>query len=63
LPAGYTSATISISDFSGKTIEQMHVKGTQGQQLWDTRNIKPGIYLYTLKAESFSQSGKIIVSR
>jgi hypothetical protein len=63
LPAGYTSATICISDLSGKTIEQMHVKGAQGQQLWDTRNIKPGVYLYTLKVEAFSQSGKIIISR
>jgi hypothetical protein len=63
LPAGHTSATIVISDLSGKTIEVMQVKGTQGQQLWDTRDIKPGVYLYTLKSESFSQSGKIIVSR
>ncbi len=53
---------ITIRDISGKIIQELHVNGKQGQILWDTRQIKPGIYLYTLVSEGFSKSDKIVIS-
>lgn len=29
----------------------------------DTRNIKPGVYFYTLNASEFYRSGKIVISK
>ncbi len=33
----------------------------RGQQLWDVRKVKSGIYLYTLKAGINIKSGKLII--
>lgn len=63
LPGDETEATITISSTTGSIIEILEVNGQQGQKLWDTRSIKPGMYIYTLKTSSFSQSGKIIISK
>ncbi len=63
LPEGETSATITISNITGKIVEILDVDGKQGQKLWDTRRLQSGIYIYTIKAGGFSQSGKIIISK
>jgi len=63
LPADETEATITVTNASGSTIEILEVFGQQGQKLWDTRNIKPGVYIYTLQTGEFSQSGKIVISK
>jgi len=62
LPENENTATITISDVSGKTIEVLQINGQQGQELWDTRQIKHGVYIYTLKVAGLSKSGKIIIS-
>lgn len=63
LPERKTSAIITITNSNGKTVEILEVNGQQGQKLWDTRNIKPGLYFYTIKVEEYSISGKIIISK
>jgi len=63
LPESENSATITISSTNGNTLEVLKVSGQQGQKLWDTRSIKPGVYIYTLNAGGFSKSGKIIISK
>lgn len=63
LPERKTSAIITITNTNGKTVEILEVNGQQGQKLWDTRNIKPGLYFYTIKVEEYSISGKIIISK
>ena len=35
----------------------------QGQQVWDTRAVKPGVYFYTLSADGFFKHGKIVISK
>ena len=52
---------IKIKDLYGKDVQQFRVTGKEGQQVWDTRWIKPGIYFYTLTADGLSKSGKVIV--
>ena len=52
---------IKITDISGKEIQQFRVTGKQGQHVWDTRWVKPGVYFYTLTSNGLSKSGKVIV--
>jgi len=56
-PTGY----IKITDASGKIIEQFSISGKQGQYVWDTRNVKTGLYFYTVSSSGMSKSGKLII--
>jgi len=61
LPDMDETATLQITDMTGKIIETITLSGKQGQKLWDTRPIKAGVYLYTMKAGIKSLSGKITI--
>jgi hypothetical protein len=63
LPDSDAEGVIRISDVSGKKIETLRITGKQGQKIWDTRRIKPGVYFYTLNVYGFSKSGKIVVCK
>ena len=63
LPDDISKGVIKITDVYGKLIETIAISGYQGQRIWDTRSIEPGIYFYTLKTSGFSISGKIIISK
>ena len=54
---------ITIMDVYGQIIERFTFMGKQGQQLWDTRKVKPGIYLYTFNVDGKTQSGKIVIGK
>jgi hypothetical protein len=61
LPEGETMATIIITDLAGKTVDVLQVSGQQGQKVWDTRQVKAGVYLYTLITAAYSKTGKIMI--
>ncbi len=61
LPDWDVTATLQITDMTGKIIETFTLTGKQGQKLWDTRPIKAGVYLYTMKAGIKSLSSKITI--
>lgn len=63
LPCDETEATITITNATGSTVAILEITGQQGQKLWDTRDIKHGVYIYTIKTPGFSQSGKIVISK
>lgn len=63
LPGDETEAIITISNSIGNIVEMIQISGSQGQNLWDTRTVKPGVYIYTIKAAGYSQSGKIVISK
>jgi len=44
-----------------RTIVSFKVTGNVGQQVWDTRQIAKGIYIYTLKAGTLNKQGKLVV--
>jgi len=51
---------ILINNVLGQVIAKLPIKNEK--TLWDTRNIKPGIYFYTLNVLGFNKSGKIVIS-
>jgi hypothetical protein len=63
LPGDESTATITITDASGKNVETLEINGKQGQKLWDTRKIYSGVYLYTMKVDGFTKTGKIVISK
>lgn len=63
LPGEETKATITITNATGSIIDVLVVNGQHGQKLWDSRGIKPGVYIYTIKTAGFSQSGKIVIGK
>jgi len=46
---------------NGKTVDHIYISAKQGQQVWDIRKTKPGIYIYTLKSGAFTESGKLVI--
>ncbi len=54
---------IKITDVAGKPVTTIPVTGRQGQKIWDTRQVSPGVYFYTFSASGVNKSGKIVVSK
>jgi hypothetical protein len=63
LPENQKKAILTIKDASGRVIEKLQLNGRQGQNLWDTRNVREGLYLYTVNVGGFEKAGKIMVAR
>jgi len=61
LPEGETSATLFITEPTGKKIEIFTLTGHQGQKLWDTRALKPGAYVYQMTSGTKSLTGKLVI--
>lgn len=61
LPDLDVTAALQITDMTGKIIETFTLTGKQGQKLWDTRPVKAGVYLYTMKSGIKSLTGKITI--
>ncbi|MBA3901000.1 MAG: T9SS type A sorting domain-containing protein, partial [Bacteroidetes bacterium] len=63
LPLLTESAELSITNFSGQTIESVKISEKEGAFDWDTKLIPNGIYLYQIKEKDKSiSSGKIVVN-
>ncbi|MBS4062009.1 MAG: T9SS type A sorting domain-containing protein [Bacteroidetes bacterium] len=63
LPANTYQGEIKIVDAKGAVITSFTVTGTQGQQVWDSRSVTPGVYFYTLSVGEFTKSGKIVINK
>jgi hypothetical protein len=63
LPANAYQGEIKIVDAKGAVIDSFTVTGAQGQQVWDTRSIKPGVYFYTLSVGEFTKTGKLLINK
>jgi len=62
LPVHANEAVLQISDVHGRSIIAFVITAKQGQQLWDIRDVKKGVYLYTLKTGAISKHGKLIIN-
>ncbi|MCF8309095.1 MAG: T9SS type A sorting domain-containing protein [Bacteroidales bacterium] len=63
LPDEKNQGVITITNARGNTVEKLPVQGQQGQKLWDTRTVEPGVYFYRLRAGGNTQSGKIVIAK
>ena len=52
---------VRITDITGKKVTAFDINRKQGQQVWDTRTVKPGVYIYTLTSLGSSVSGKLVI--
>jgi len=57
----YSTGRIQVTDVNGRLVATFEVNGKQGQQLWDTRSVGSGLYVYTLNSSGFSSAGKVVV--
>jgi len=63
LPATADEALLQVTCAKGQLIHSVQLAGVQGQTIWDTRSIEPGVYFYTLKCEGISKTGKIVIAK
>jgi hypothetical protein len=53
-----------VADITGKQIYKATLKGSQGQHIWDTRNVGSGNYIYTvITSNGEKYSGKVMIQR
>ena len=53
-----------INDISGRVVKQYKLQQQQGEIIWQTTDVLPGLYFYTLKCgNKFIASGKISVEK
>ncbi|MBV2245795.1 MAG: T9SS type A sorting domain-containing protein, partial [Lentimicrobium sp.] len=61
IPVTITGAELLVTDIQGRLVVSFRVSGRQGQQVWDTRQVEKGVYVYTLKAGTVSKQGKLVI--
>jgi len=50
---------IQLKDLNGKPVKKLTFNSDK--VIWDTRQIKAGVYYYTIKTKSYSETGKLII--
>jgi hypothetical protein len=63
LPKNVGSCRIEVHNMAGYLVQVFSIQEQQGEVIWDTRGVKPGIYVYTLKTPNALKTGKLVVSR
>ena len=57
-------AILSITDLTGRVVQEFTLTEAKGQIIWDTRIVNRGIYLYHVKGDYSDQTrGKILVNK
>lgn len=62
-PEIYQNGMIQIRDTKGQVIQVIKLDKPEGQFIWDTRRVPPGIYLFTLQTDGYTKTGKLIVTK
>ena len=52
-----------ITDATGRIIKTVEVTGTQGQYVWDTREVKPGVYFYSFVVNGSGTTSKLVITK
>lgn len=63
LPETESKGVIKISDATGEMVKVIEVSGVQGQYVWDTREVKPGVYFYTFVVNGASITSKLVITK
>jgi len=62
LPYNNGDVYILIYNAQGQIVHTLHLSGLEGQDVWDVRDVKPGVYHYVLKSAGGTKSGNLIIS-
>lgn len=57
----YLDSLKFVTDVQGRLVVSFALSGSLGQQVWDTRLVERGVYVYTLKAGAVSKQGKLVI--
>ncbi len=64
LPEYYPENVLLITDIAGQVVQTVALKQHKGQFLWDTRNVKAGMYFYKIQYKGDTKAvGKIVVTK
>ncbi len=61
LPSGANNCSLEVINLTGQIVEAFKISNDRGMIVWDIRNIKEGNYIYILKNDKYSKSGKITI--
>lgn len=56
------NAAIEIHNAMGELVHRINLTTNHGQEVWDTRSVIPGFYLFSLKSSGLIKSGKLIIT-
>jgi hypothetical protein len=54
-----TVGTVTITEITGRPVTNFPLSGEK--TVWETKGIKPGVYLYRLQTHEWSSSGKLMI--
>jgi hypothetical protein len=63
VPETSRNPVIEICDLKGVLIRTLNISGYKGKKILDTRNMIPGVYMFTLKSSGMTKSGKLIITQ
>lgn len=63
MPETAGKGTIRISDATGIAVKVVEVVGTKGQYVWDTREVKPGVFFYTFMVNGTGKASKLVITK
>lgn len=63
LPETTDDALLQVTDAKGHLVHSVQLTGVQGQTIWDTRKVDPGVYFYTLKCKGSATTEKIVIAK
>jgi len=63
LPGDKEDVILSIKNIRCIETTRFCLPDKKGIKVWDARGLKPGVYIYTLKAAGFIKSGKIVINK
>ncbi len=61
LPAFINEAVLEVTDVKGNRVALFDIEQDFKQKVWDIRKVKSGVYIYTLKYGSVTESGKLVI--
>ncbi|MCR5660356.1 MAG: zinc-dependent metalloprotease [Bacteroidales bacterium] len=62
LPDNGSKALLTLTNSLGVNVFSMELDGVQGNKVIDLRNLSAGVYIYTIRFEHYTETGKLIIT-
>ena len=63
LPGNTTKAVLTLTNMLGVNVLTKELDGTQGNKVIDLRGLATGVYVYTIRYEQFTETGKLVITK